>query len=93
VEVFDCLGGGEGYFVIGYYQYIYSFVEARALSGRSCTRLMCLDRSAFTHHVVSSCQVSEKYKMLLQSENYVTRRMSLKMLGELLVERSNFTVM
>lgn len=56
-------------------------------------KLMCLDRSAFTHHVVSSFQVSEKYKMLLQSENYVTRRMSLKMLGELLVERSNFTVM
>lgn len=37
--------------------------------------------------------MSEKYKSLLKSENYVTRRMSLKMLGELLVERANFAIM
>eukprot|EP01041_Mallomonas_annulata_P008306 gene8306-17087_t len=31
--------------------------------------------------------------MLLESDNYVTRRRSLKLLGELLLDRSNFNVM
>ncbi|XP_031557489.1 calcium-binding protein 39-like [Actinia tenebrosa] len=35
----------------------------------------------------------EKYKKLLNSDNYVTRRQSLKLLGELLLDRHNFTVM
>ncbi|KAI8641531.1 Mo25-like protein [Parasitella parasitica] len=34
-----------------------------------------------------------KYKELLQSENYVTKRQSLKLLGEILLDRSNFSVM
>ncbi|TFJ80095.1 hypothetical protein NSK_008652 [Nannochloropsis salina CCMP1776] len=38
-------------------------------------------------------QVFDKYKSLLASDNYVTRRMSLKMLGEILLDRSNFNVM
>jgi cytidine deaminase len=38
-------------------------------------------------------QVLSRYKSLLKSENYVTRRMSLKLLGELLLDRSNFTIM
>lgn len=33
------------------------------------------------------------YQQLLASENYVTRRQSLKLLGELLLDRSNFAVM
>jgi len=33
------------------------------------------------------------YSKLLNSENYVTRRQSLKLLGELLLDRHNFTVM
>uniref|UniRef100_A0A182PCL8 Calcium-binding protein 39 n=1 Tax=Anopheles epiroticus TaxID=199890 RepID=A0A182PCL8_9DIPT len=33
------------------------------------------------------------YEQLLNSENYVTRRQSLKLLGELLLDRHNFTVM
>lgn len=33
------------------------------------------------------------YQRLLNSENYVTRRQSLKLLGELLLDRHNFTVM
>jgi calcium binding protein 39 len=37
--------------------------------------------------------VFEKYKGLLTSENYVTRRQGLKLLGELLLDRSNFNVM
>lgn len=37
--------------------------------------------------------VFRKYEVLLLSENYVTRRRSLKLLGELLLERSNFNVM
>lgn len=35
----------------------------------------------------------ENYQKLLHSDNYVTRRQSLKLLGELLLDRYNFTVM
>lgn len=38
-------------------------------------------------------EVVKHYNALLQSENYVTRRRSLKLLGELLLDRSNFSVM
>ncbi|KAB7495765.1 Protein Mo25 [Armadillidium nasatum] len=38
-------------------------------------------------------QVFSNYEHLLNSENYVTRRQSLKLLGELLLDRHNFTVM
>jgi calcium binding protein 39 len=31
--------------------------------------------------------------MLIQSENYVTKRQSIKLLGELLLDRSNYSVM
>lgn len=33
------------------------------------------------------------YTALLQSQNYVTKRQSLKLLGELLLDRANFSVM
>lgn len=36
---------------------------------------------------------TQHYQRLLNSENYVTRRQSLKLLGELLLDRHNFTVM
>lgn len=35
----------------------------------------------------------QSYDILLHSENYVTRRQSLKLLGELLLDRANFTTM
>jgi len=35
----------------------------------------------------------KKYNVLLQSRNYVTKRQSLKLLGELLLNRSNFNIM
>lgn len=35
----------------------------------------------------------EKYNVALRSENYITRRMSLKLLVEILLDRSNFNVM
>jgi len=38
-------------------------------------------------------QVFNQYQRLLHSDNYVTRRQSLKMLGELLLDRHNFSVM
>nr|CAG4645569.1 EOG090X07E2 [Lynceus sp. MCZ IZ 141354] len=38
-------------------------------------------------------KVFTNYQGLLNSENYVTRRQSLKLLGELLLDRHNFTVM
>jgi calcium binding protein 39 len=38
-------------------------------------------------------QVFEHYAKLLHSENYVTKRQSLKLLGELLLDRANFAVM
>uniref|UniRef100_A0A673LRY2 Calcium-binding protein 39-like n=1 Tax=Sinocyclocheilus rhinocerous TaxID=307959 RepID=A0A673LRY2_9TELE len=37
--------------------------------------------------------VFDNYEKLLHSENYVTKRQSLKLLGELLLDRHNFTVM
>ncbi|KAG7392704.1 Calcium-binding protein 39 [Phytophthora boehmeriae] len=37
--------------------------------------------------------VFSKYNCLLMSENYVTRRQSLKLLGEILLDRSNFDIM
>jgi len=38
-------------------------------------------------------KVFDYYQRLLNSENYVTRRQSLKLLGELLLDRHNFTTM
>lgn len=38
-------------------------------------------------------KVFELYTALLKSQNYVTRRQSLKLLGELLLDRANFSVM
>jgi len=38
-------------------------------------------------------KVFGKYNVLLQSRNYVTKRQSLKLLGELLLNRSNFNIM
>jgi len=37
--------------------------------------------------------IFEEYTKLLHSQNYVTRRQSLKLLGELLLDRANFNVM
>lgn len=38
-------------------------------------------------------RVFSKYKLLLTSKNYVTKRQSLKLLGEILLNRANFSVM
>eukprot|EP00051_Salpingoeca_urceolata_P026846 m.478977 g.478977 ORF g.478977 m.478977 type:complete len:324 (-) comp21290_c0_seq1:212-1183(-) len=38
-------------------------------------------------------EVFGRYVQLLNSENYVTRRQSLKLLGELLLDRTNFSIM
>jgi calcium binding protein 39 len=39
-------------------------------------------------------QFFTKYnRMLIQSDNYVTKRQSIKLLGELLLDRSNYNVM
>lgn len=38
-------------------------------------------------------RVFDQYQRLLHSDNYVTKRQSLKLLGELLLDRHNFTVM
>jgi len=38
-------------------------------------------------------QFFEQYTILLNSVNYVTRRRSLKLLGELLLDRANFNIM
>ncbi|XP_008568148.1 PREDICTED: calcium-binding protein 39-like [Galeopterus variegatus] len=37
--------------------------------------------------------IFEDYEKLLQSENYVTKRQSLKLLGELILDRHNFVIM
>jgi len=38
-------------------------------------------------------KIFDMYTKLLNSENYVTRRQSLKLLGELLLDRANFSIM
>lgn len=38
-------------------------------------------------------EVFDQYNVLLQSTNYVTKRQSLKLLGELLLKRANYSVM
>jgi calcium binding protein 39 len=58
-------------------------------------------RELLTKHKYLSAEFLEKnydvvfqyYQKLLISENYVTRRQSLKLLGELLLDRNNFTTM
>uniref|UniRef100_K3WY23 Mo25-like protein n=1 Tax=Globisporangium ultimum (strain ATCC 200006 / CBS 805.95 / DAOM BR144) TaxID=431595 RepID=K3WY23_GLOUD len=54
------------------------------------TRHKNLSAQFFTSHFD---QVFTKYNSLLNSENYVTRRQSLKLLGEILLDRSNFDIM
>lgn len=58
-------------------------------------------KDCLVRHVLISARFIEKnmdrfvenYNMLLKSNNYVTRRQSLKLLGEMLLERSNFRIM
>jgi len=58
-------------------------------------------KELLTRHKVLSSQFLEenydkfftKYRFLFDSENYVTKRQSLKLLGELLLDRHNFVVM
>uniref|UniRef100_A0A8C7AW40 Calcium binding protein 39 like n=1 Tax=Neovison vison TaxID=452646 RepID=A0A8C7AW40_NEOVI len=38
-------------------------------------------------------KIFEDYEKLLQSENYVTKRQSIKLLGELILDRHNFAIM
>ncbi|XP_076805227.1 calcium-binding protein 39-like [Clavelina lepadiformis] len=58
-------------------------------------------KDLLTRHKVSCSEfliknydrVFPSYTRLLESENYVTRRQSLKLLGELLLDRHNYTIM
>lgn len=58
-------------------------------------------KEILSHHKVLSADWLDKsfdvffqnYTTLLESQNYVTRRQSLKILGELLLDRSNFNIM
>ncbi|XP_038314429.1 calcium-binding protein 39 isoform X3 [Canis lupus familiaris] len=59
------------------------------------------DSDLLTRHKLLSAEFLEQhydkffseYEKLLHSENYVTKRQSLKLLGELLLDRHNFTIM
>ncbi|KAJ8246988.1 hypothetical protein GJAV_G00257500 [Gymnothorax javanicus] len=51
-------------------------------------KIMCADFLETNYE-----RVFTEYEKLLHSENYVTKRQSLKLLGELLLDRHNFTVM
>ncbi|RMX42098.1 hypothetical protein pdam_00001304 [Pocillopora damicornis] len=58
-------------------------------------------KDLLTRHKIACAEFLEKnyerffehYSKLLNSDNYVTKRQSLKLLGELLLDRHNFTVM
>ena len=62
--------------------------------------MLNLIQELLTRHKILSAEFLEvnydkvfsHYQRLLNSENYVTRRQSLKLLGELLLDRHNFTV-
>ncbi|KAJ9062634.1 Calcium-binding protein 39-like [Entomophthora muscae] len=45
------------------------------------------------HAILTDKQFFDKFKGLLFSTNYATRRLALKLLGDLLLERANFRVM
>lgn len=63
-------------------------------------RIVFLFQELLTRHKIICAEFLEQnyekvfkhYQRLLNSENYVTRRQSLKLLGELLLDRHNFTV-
>lgn len=54
-----------------------------------CYCLYCTFDSFVPYHMSNS----HPAQALLQSDNYVTRRRSLKLLSELLLDRNNYTVM
>jgi calcium binding protein 39 len=45
------------------------------------------------HRIETSAQFFSTFALLIQSSNYVTKRQSLKLLSELLLDRSNYAVM
>lgn len=45
----------------------------------------------YSHHLI--LQFFKSFTTLIRSENYVTKRQSLKLLGEILLDRANFSVM
>ncbi|CAO2625240.1 Calcium-binding protein 39 [Lemmus lemmus] len=49
--------------------------------------------ATFKPQTLSCHHFFSEYEKLLHSENYVTKRQSLKLLGELLLDRHNFTIM
>lgn len=65
------------------------FLPLEALFQELLTRhkILCADFLEVNYN-----KVFNHYQRLLNSENYVTRRQSLKLLGELLLDRHNFTV-
>ncbi len=73
-------------FSLSYYSRLFVWCFFQELLTRH--KLLCAE---FLEHNYD--RVFSEYQGLLNSENYVTRRQSLKLLGELLLDRHNFTVM
>lgn len=55
--------------------------------------LLCACLSNTISSLSNTLQFFDRYTSLLNSNNYVTKRQSLKLLGELLLDRTNFNVM
>lgn len=55
-------------------------------------RVRSLPQSFYLSHLFYS-QFFASFTTLIQSQNYVTKRQSLKLLGEILLDRANFNVM
>lgn len=78
---------------------LFSFVELSTFDVASDA--FSTFKDLLTRHKMKSSKFLEEnydtfftsYKVLLDSENYVTKRQSLKLLGELLLDRHNFVVM
>lgn len=81
-----------------HYKYVILFFCFLAMIQSNNLRLFI--QELLTRHKILSAEFLEihydkvfsHYQRLLNSENYVTRRQSLKLLGELLLDRHNFTV-
>lgn len=49
--------------------------------------------TSFLYSVLTIDKFFLKYNTLLQSSNYVTKRQSIKLLGEILLDRANYSIM
>ncbi|KAK7899475.1 hypothetical protein WMY93_020328 [Mugilogobius chulae] len=74
--------------------HLFSNIVRRQIGTRTPTDLLTRHKITCADFLENNYdRVFTEYEKLLHSDNYVTKRQSLKLLGELLLDRHNFTVM